>query len=374
MSAEPSAEHTLAAPVPAAGPALRAVPRTDGSANGTRGVRIRVARPDEYERVGEVSYLGFGHGEPGAAQPSPERLQLLRDAAARAVDAELLVAVDADDRILGTATLLRPGSELTRQSRDGEAELRLLAVLPEARRLGLGGALMREAIERARDWGVPALVLDTGPNNHRSQRLYHTLGFERVPERETRAASRGGKLAVFRYDYRASEGVLVRLVRPQEYEAVAQSLLAAYEHDYDIRGPYRDSILQVEERAKQHETWVAIDRADGTLLGSVVTGRPGELITPIGRPGELDFRLLGVDPAARRRGIGRLLVEHVLTLARLRGARGVVMNSGVQMTPAHRLYEQLGFQVLTERVRTRPEGHVSLAFGIELPGPADAAG
>lgn len=164
-------------------------------------VSVRTARPDEYERVGEVTYLGFGHGEPGATRPDAARLALLHDAAARAQGGDLLVAVDESDRIVGTASLLRADSTLVRQSRDGEAELRLLAVLPEARRRGVGEALMREALARARAWGAPALVLDTGPANERSQRLYVRLGFERRPERETIPASRGGFLVVFRYAY-----------------------------------------------------------------------------------------------------------------------------------------------------------------------------
>jgi len=159
---------------------------------------VRTARPDEYDRVGEVTYLGFGHGEPGAPQPDAERLALLRGAAARAAAGDLLVAVDDSGAILGTASLLRADSALVRQSRDGEVELRLLAVLPEARRRGIGEALMREALGRAHAWGAPALVLDTGPQNERSQRLYNRLGFERLPERETIPASRGGYLAVFR--------------------------------------------------------------------------------------------------------------------------------------------------------------------------------
>lgn len=175
-----------------------AVPRPAPSAT------IRLARPDEHAVVGEVTYLGFGHGEPGATQPDPQRLALLTNAAARAAAGDLLVAVEDDiGRIVGTASLLRPDSALVRQSRGGEAELRLLAVLPEARRRRLGWALMQEALARARAWGVPALVLDTGPTNFRSQRLYHRLGFERRPERETIPASRGGNLAVFRYEFRA---------------------------------------------------------------------------------------------------------------------------------------------------------------------------
>lgn len=147
---------------------------------------------------------------------------------------------------------------------------------------------------------------------------------------------------------------------------MARILLAAYESDYPVGERYRAVLLDVAERAREHETWVAADPEDDRPLGTVTTGRPGRLITPIGRPGELDFRLLGVDPAARRRGVGRALTEHVIALARARGASQVVMNSGGQMHPAHRLYESMGFVVLRERVRVFEDGHVSLAYGIDV--------
>ena len=170
---------------------------------------VREAREHEYDEVGSVTFLGFGHGEPGAAQPDEARERLLRDARTRAEQGAVLVAVDeSQGRIVGTASLLRPGVPLTRQSRDGEAEVRLLAVLREARGAGAGWSLMTAALETARRWAsvdgaVDSVVLDTGPNNIRSQRLYARLGFDRVPERETQPASQGGFLVVFRYDLAA---------------------------------------------------------------------------------------------------------------------------------------------------------------------------
>ncbi|GGC34599.1 hypothetical protein GCM10010974_16330 [Brevibacterium sediminis] len=174
-------------------------------------VLIRTAHPDEFRLVGRVTYEGFGHGSSERGEPTPERLALLMDAEARAAGGDLLVAVDDSDMIIGTASLLRADSALSRQASEGEAELRLLAVLPSARQSGVGLDLMREAITRARDWGAHALVLDTGPHNFRSQRLYHSLGFDRVPEREALPSSGGGPLAVFRYRLDDPEGVAVRL-------------------------------------------------------------------------------------------------------------------------------------------------------------------
>ena len=96
--------------------------------------------------------------------------------------------------------------------------------------------------------------------------------------------------------------------------------------------------------------------------------RPGGRISELGQDGELDFRLLAVAPAARRRGIGRMLVEHVIALAAERGASRVVMNSGPQMTGAHQLYYAMGFTRLTGRETRTVEGHTRplLAFGYEV--------
>ncbi len=163
----------------------------------------------------------------------------------------------------------------------------------------------------------------------------------------------------------------IRLVRPDERAAVAELLLDAYGSDYLLSADYRTSLGEVAERAVEHEVWVAVDD-DGALLGTVVTPRPGRVISELARPGEVDFRLLGVAPAARGRGVGAALTHFVVDLARSRGAVRVVMNSGPQMTSAHRLYQRLGFERLHEReTRVLDDGTRLLAFGYDLdPAPA----
>ena len=162
--------------------------------------------------------------------------------------------------------------------------------------------------------------------------------------------------------------VLIRLADPGEYEAIGELNEAAYSHDYDISDGYRQSLRDVAPRAAEHQVWVAVDRHTGQLLGSAVTPRPGGQVSELGRPGELDFRLLAVSPSARRRGIGRLLVEHIIALAVERGATRVVMNSGPQMIGAHQLYYAMGFTRLTERETRIVDGHTRplLAFGYEV--------
>ncbi|WP_407344078.1 GNAT family N-acetyltransferase [Pengzhenrongella phosphoraccumulans] len=330
------------------------------------GIAIRTAAAGEHEIVGRLTADGFASGPYGAAT-DPDRLALLHDAAGRAASGDLLVAVDsATGALVGTASLLRAGTRYARRAVAGEAEVRLLATSSAGRGRGIGAALMEAAIERSRAWGLDGLVVDTGAANLTAQRLYHRLGFERVPARETAHIPGIGVLAVFRYALQADGGVLVRLVHHGEVDRVAELALGAYSADYDLSAGYRSSIVDMGPRAREHEVWVAQDRATGALLGTVATPRPGAHISDLGRSGELDFRLLAVDPAARGRGIGELLTRHVIALARLRGLNRVVLNSGAEMVAAHCLYERLGFVRLPERTTVLPDGRPLYAFGLDL--------
>ncbi|MCC2318192.1 GNAT family N-acetyltransferase [Cellulomonas chengniuliangii] len=328
------------------------------------GIEIRAARIDEHPAVGRLTERGFATGAYGPTT-NPARLRALHDAAGRAAAGELLVAVDGGD-LLGTASLVRAGTAHSREAQDGEAELRLLAVAPEGRGRGVGAALALESLARARDWGMRAVVLDTGPANAASQRLYERLGFVREQQRETTMVDGVGRLVVYRYDF-ARAGVLVRLVAAHEHDRVAELTVAAYSHDYEISERYRGMLEDVATRAREHQVWVAQDLATGALLGAVTTPRPGSRLSVVAREGELGLRHLAVDPGARGRGIGALLTRHAIDLARERGLRRVVLNSGEHMAPAHRLYARLGFARLPDREERVFEGGLLLAFGIDVP-------
>jgi L-amino acid N-acyltransferase YncA len=66
-----------------------------------------------------------------------------------------------------------------------------------------------------------------------------------------------------------------------------------------------------------------------------------------------------VDPDRAGRGVGRALAEHVLTVARAEGYRGMVFNAVVETNPAVRLWESLGFTILG----TVPEAYEHPRFG-----------
>lgn|GEM_PF-1127118 len=206
--------------------------------------------------------------------------------------------------------------------------------------------------------------MTAGPRDHPAGRSDHAAG------EQGRAAGPHDRPAR-EHDHPA--GVRVRLVAPHEHDAVARLSLDAYSHDYVLSDTYAASLVDVSTRARDAQVWVAEDLATGALLGTVATPRPGEHISPLGRDGELDFRLLAVAPAARGQGIGALLTRFVVELARQRGLHRVVMNSGPRMTAAHRLYHRLGFVRLTDRETRVVEGGTLLAFGLDVaPAPAAA--
>lgn len=147
-------------------------------------ITIRTAAPDEYAALGEITgqaYLGDGLLDFGQ---SDRYLDELRDVAKRAAEADVLVAV-ADGRVLGGVTFVPTSGPMADIARAGEAEIRMLAVSPKARGRGVGEALVRACVERARAVeGCVRLVLSTQRGMHAAHRIYERLGFTRTPERD----------------------------------------------------------------------------------------------------------------------------------------------------------------------------------------------
>ncbi|NQX14584.1 GNAT family N-acetyltransferase [Rathayibacter sp. VKM Ac-2857] len=161
----------------------------------------------------------------------------------------------------------------------------------------------------------------------------------------------------------SADDVLVRRVRPDEYAGVSRLRLAAYAHDYELGEEYAAEIADVARHDREGEVWVAEEA--GAILATVTTAAPGANLYSLGRPGELDWRLLAVAPEARGRGLGRLLTEFVVMLAVERGVDRIVMNSGTDMLAAHALYESMGFVRLPER-ENPPGIEPTRTYGLDL--------
>lgn len=142
---------------------------------------VRHAHTVELADVGalcEAVYLGEGLA---GADYGPA----LRDAAGRARDADVLVAVDrAKEALLGSVTFCLPGSPLSQIAGPHDAEFRMLVVAPDARGRGVGQALVLACADAARAAGCTQLRLTTKQAMVAASRLYVSLGFHRTPERD----------------------------------------------------------------------------------------------------------------------------------------------------------------------------------------------
>ncbi len=141
--------------------------------------RSLVMRPGDARDVAVVDALMAGAFDPryGEAWTRSQCLGVLAMPGVR-----LLIAYDADEPA---------GFALSRAIMD-EAELLLLAVSPDHRRRGVGGALLRAAIGDCHDAGARKLHLEVRGGNPAAQ-LYEGAGFAKVGERRGYYRGRDGR-------------------------------------------------------------------------------------------------------------------------------------------------------------------------------------
>src|SRR5215472_3079857 len=143
-------------------------------------MRIRDARPDELAEVGEIRVQAYRAD--GFLSPASDYEPTLRALGADG-HGQVLVAERPGAGLIGTVMLQpwRPGGGEIVTGPD-EAEIRALAVRPEARGDGTGRAWLASLIDRAASAGVRHLVLLTQDDMKAAHRLYAEAGFTRLPE------------------------------------------------------------------------------------------------------------------------------------------------------------------------------------------------
>ncbi len=150
------------------------------------GVSIGLAAPAELTAVGELTasvYAAAGLGD-------DEYHAHLREADDRARRARLLVARGVargpgDPRpLLGTVTLAGADEAYADIAQAGEAEIRMLAVAPEAEGLGIGRRLVEACHQLAAAGGAHTMVCSVEQQNERAIGLYRRMGYVRAPERD----------------------------------------------------------------------------------------------------------------------------------------------------------------------------------------------
>lgn len=233
-----------------------------------RGVLVRAAAtPGEIAGAGEVTAAAYlSDGLLTAEHPYTREL---RDAARRAAEATLLVALgpggpgSAEPSVVGTVTLARRESPWAEFAEPGEVELRMLAVAPGARGRGVGEALMRSALGEAVALGAHRVVLSTLDSMRTAHRLYGRLGFVAAPARD-----------------RHEHGIDLRVLEWTAPQAPGVALEAA--------------------------TWPPLEvvDVDGWRLG--ISGgftRRANSVLPIAEPGDVADALARVERCYRERGL-----------------------------------------------------------------------
>ena len=143
--------------------------------------------------------------------------------------------------------------------------------------------------------------------------------------------------------------VEIRSVHPAEHQEAGRITATAYEvfapGGASPNADYLARVADVGARAKHALVLGAFE--GGRVLGTVTLELNGRI--PGGHPrapleeDQANVRMLGVDPGAQRRGIGRRLMEASIDAARRAGKHRVTLETTEEMTAAQQLYEAMGF-------------------------------
>jgi ribosomal protein S18 acetylase RimI-like enzyme len=131
---------------------------------------------------------------------------------------------------------------------------------------------------------------------------------------------------------------------------------------------YLQRIADVADRADRTTIIVAVE--DGRVLGSLTLELDGrvrdegeEEQRPL-EPEEAHIRMLGVDPAARSRGVARALMAASEARARAAGKTFMTLNTTQRMRAAQAMYERLGYERAEDILF--PDGFVLLGYSKHL--------
>ncbi len=103
---------------------------------------------------------------------------------------------------------------------------------------------------------------------------------------------------------------------------------------------------QVENSLSMPHTYAILVDAERQLLDG--TNQASGFILARRAPGEEELLLIGVRPEARRKGLGRALIDYFTTIAREAGAENVFLEMRAN-NPAEGLYRACGFKPIGRR-------------------------
>jgi predicted N-acetyltransferase YhbS len=147
-------------------------------------LKIRDARREDRDAARKITLSSF---QQYAAVMPPARWEGYREnilATLTDVAPAQQIVAEKEGIIVGSVLLYPPGTAFSTHDAGPLAcpEVRLLAAAPEVRGQGIGTALMKECIRRARMLGTGCLNLHTTDMMQVAMRIYERMGFVRAPE------------------------------------------------------------------------------------------------------------------------------------------------------------------------------------------------
>jgi ribosomal protein S18 acetylase RimI-like enzyme len=201
-------------------------------------------------------------------------------------------------------------------------------VLPEARRRGIGSALLAQAESAVEAPRLDATVRRDEPaappflTAHGYQPVSETWLMQIALERDVPEPS-------------WPEGTSVRTFRMAEAEAVKDLLDLAYAEEPGFAlNPFEDwRRFMLGDPSFEAESWFVVEAGDGSLAAAALNWKEGFV------------KDLVVHPAHRRRGLGAALLLHTFRHFKGRGVDLVTLKTdSVNTSQAWRLYERVGMR------------------------------
>lgn len=161
--------------------------------------------------------------------------------------------------------------------------------------------------------------------------------------------------------------VTVRVAEPADLDRVGQLTAHAYLADDLVEADhwYLDELRDAVRRADQATVLVA---AEGDrVLGTITLAPAGSPYAEIAGPDEFELRMLAVDPDARGRGVGEMLMRAAIERGIGWGAAAVVLSTMPEMETAQRMYERMGLTRTPERDWEGESGRRFLTYVAEAP-------
>ncbi|HEX6746477.1 MAG TPA: GNAT family N-acetyltransferase [Longimicrobium sp.] len=139
---------------------------------------VTVAKPAEYAEIAAVNVAAYEEFRARIDDAGWTRMRANISGIAREAETSTVLVARGGDGVLGAVLYYAPGTTIPPLAPEW-ASIRTLAVSPAARGRGVGEALVRECIARARADGAAALGLYTTAMMGTAIALYERLGFVR---------------------------------------------------------------------------------------------------------------------------------------------------------------------------------------------------